>query len=164
MIRSRQTLALLAPVLALAALAGCGPGYIKGTKIRNTPDNRAIIDVLRAYQKAMEARSADAILALCAPTYHESLGTFGGEDDYGYDKLPARLRERFSRLRSLTYRVTVKKIEVEGGGSRAAVFYTYDMQYQFTVDGTERWSTESADHRMLLEKSGDGGWRIVSGL
>jgi hypothetical protein len=147
--------------VAAAGLTGCGPGYIKGTKIPNTEDNRAIIDVLRRYQRAMEARDTGGLVALCASTYHEGLGTFGGDDDYGYDKLPSRLADRFSKIRSLRYVVTVNKIEVTGG--RAAVFYTYEIRYQYELDGTEHWSTETADHRMMLERA-DGAWKIVAGL
>ena len=157
--RTLFPLALL--LAALGATAGCGPGFIKGTRIRNTESNRAIIALLTNYQKAMEAKDVSTLVSLCAPTYHEGLGTIGGEDDYGYDKLPGRLSERFSKVRAMRYLVTINKIEVTG--TRAAVFYTYEIRYQFDVEGVERWSTETADHRMLLEH-GDAGWRIVAGL
>jgi len=157
---------LIAGALAITALtsfgaAGCGPGYIKGTKIPNTEDNRAIIDLLTRYQRAMEDKDISGILSLASPTYHEGLGTVGGEDDYGYDRLGARLGDRFSKIKSIRYVVTVDRIEVTG--SRASVFYTYELRFQYEVDGTERWSTETSDHRMMLE-NGDGGWRVVAGL
>jgi len=151
----------LAVLLLVGAAAGCGVGYIKGTKIRNTAENRAIIDVLRRYQTAMEAKDIATLVSLASPSYHEGLGTVGGEDDYGYDRLPEKLNDRFSKVKALRYVVTINKIEVTG--TRAAVFYTYDLRFQYIVEGIERWSTETADHRMQLERDGDY-WRIVAGL
>ena len=160
-IRFGAALVVGAVLAAAAGSGGCASRYVKGTKIPDTKDNRAIIDVLRRYQRAVEAKDVSAIVSLAAPTYHEGLGTVGGEDDYGYDRLPVRLTDRFSKIKSLRYVVTVSKIEVTG--SRASVFYTYELRFQYLVEGVERWSTETADHRMMLER-GDGGWRIVAGL
>jgi len=44
-----------APIWALATLitVGCGAALIPGTQVDDTPENRAIIDVVEAYRTAM---------------------------------------------------------------------------------------------------------------
>ena len=43
--------------------SGCAPRRIPGTDLDDTPDNRAIIDVMGKYKKAFEARDVDGRLA-----------------------------------------------------------------------------------------------------
>ena len=43
------------------ALMGCGTAKIPGTNIEDTPENRAIYDVVEAYRVAMEKRDVDAL-------------------------------------------------------------------------------------------------------
>ena len=54
---------------------GCSPKRIPGTEIEDTGDNRAVYEVVRAYQKALEGRDAAAILALVSPDYFDAAGT-----------------------------------------------------------------------------------------
>jgi len=59
-------------LLALFAVAGCGPHRIPGTDLEDTGDTRAIIDVISKYNSALEARDANAIL-IGKPTAEQAM-------------------------------------------------------------------------------------------
>ena len=65
----------LALCAVMALSAGLQPERIPGTEIEDKGDNRAVYEVVRAYQKALEGRDAAAILALVSPDYFDTAGT-----------------------------------------------------------------------------------------
>lgn len=157
---SALLLRLLCP--ALLAVAACGPKYIGETEIPNTEDNRAIVDVIAAYKKALEARDVDAIMALVSPGFFETSGTPEGSDDYDRAGLERKLTDWFSHVRALKADIRVKSIDVTD--DKASARYFFEFNYQIAPPGElPVWKREAdtAEMRFVLE---DGAWKVVAGL
>jgi len=147
----------LVPLLALLGLAACGPRRIPGTDLEDTGDTRAIIDVISRYNSALEARDAQAILALVDPAFRDNAGTLTPDDDIDLQRLRTVLPQRLARLQDLAVRIEIKTIEVKG--ERASAVYTWVSQ--FKLGGKSM--TESDIKRMELKREADG-WKILSGV
>jgi hypothetical protein len=146
----RPALLVLVAVLATA----CKPSLIAGTQVQDTEDNRAILDVVRRYKLAFEARDAAAIGALASPRYLDERSSTSKA------VLDQKLRDEFARVKDARLDVTVRKIAVEG--ARATVDYFFALA--LLVDApTAEWVRESDEKRMILEREG-GEWRVVSGF
>ena len=143
--------------LAGVALAGCGPHHIPGTDLEDTGDTRAIIDTITRYNSALEARDANAIIALVDPQFHDNAGTLTPEDDIDIQRLRTVLPQRLAKLQDVAVRMEIKSIEVKG--DRATAVYTWVSQ--FKLGGKSM--TESDIKRMELRRRADG-WKIVSGI
>src|SRR5437660_1683147 len=61
----------IAPLACLVAAACSSHATLPGTNIRDTPQNRAVLDVFGRYKQALEARDAGAIVALTTPDYSD---------------------------------------------------------------------------------------------
>ena len=147
----------LLPLLALCALAGCGPHRIPGTDLEDTGDTRAIIDTITRYNGALEARDTNGILALVDPEFRDNAGTLTPEDDIDIQRLRTVLPQRLAKLQDIAVRIEIKAIDVKG--DRATAVYTWVSQ--FKLNGKPM--TESDIKRMELRR-GPEGWRILSGI
>jgi ketosteroid isomerase-like protein len=151
--------------VALAALAflavACAPRRIPGTEIRETPESRAIYDVVRSYAQAMQDENAQAVLALVAPDYFDTAGTPDPADDVDGARLAGAIRADFEQIEGLKLDLTIRDIRVEGDRGFAEVFYDAWYRVQ-TAQGTIP-RRDSDLHRIALRKA-DGAWKIVSGL
>lgn len=147
----------LVPLLALLGLAGCGPRRIPGTDLEDTGDTRAIIDVISRYNSALEARDAQAILALVDPAFRDNAGTLNPDDDIDLQRLRTVLPQRLAKLQDVAVRIEIKSIEVKG--DRATAVYTWVSQ--FKLGGKSM--TESDIKRMELKLEADG-WKILNGV
>ena len=143
--------------LIVVAAAGCGPHRIPGTDLEDTGDTRAIIDTIARYNSALEARDANAILALVDPEFRDNAGTLSPEDDIDIERLRTVLPKRLAKLLDVAVRIEIKTIDVKG--DRAQAVYTWVSQ--FKLNGKPR--TESDIKRMELRRRADG-WKIVSGI
>ena len=91
---------LLSRLLVLTALAawiapGCATRYLPGTEIAETPETKALYDVVMQYKRAMETRQPSKILPLVSRNYYENNGTTDTrDDDYGYERLKDVVRVR----------------------------------------------------------------------
>ena len=144
-------------LLALFAVAGCGPHRIPGTDLEDTGDTRAIIDVISKYNSALEARDANAILALVDPEFRDNAGTLTPEDDIDIQRLHTVLPQRLAKLQDVAVRIEIKTIDIKGDQAQAV----YTWVSQFKLNGKSR--TESDIKRMELRRRADG-WKIVSGI
>jgi hypothetical protein len=151
----------LSLALALTLLSACRAGTFPGSKIPDNPENREVLEIVSQYQRAMEARDADRLLALASPDYYEDAATTDTDDDYGLDGLRKVLSERFSKIQLMAYVVKVKGLDVDG--DKATVDYTYEMRFSFKVGESLRWHTAQDDNRLELKKT-DGAWKIVAGM
>ena len=147
----------LLPLLALGALAGCGPHRIPGTDLEDTGDTRAIIDTITRYNGALEARDTNGILALVDPEFRDNAGTLTPEDDIDIQRLRTVLPQRLAKLQDIAVRIEIKAIDVKG--DRATAVYTWVSQ--FKLNGKPM--TESDIKKMELRR-GPEGWRILSGI
>ncbi len=147
---------------ACAWLVGCAHGYIAGTQVRNTPDNREILAVLDKAFTAMRARDADALLALISKRYFEDNGTADQSDDYGYQELKDKVLPESMRLaKEFQIDAEVQAVEVEGNVAYADLRYTSRVQLALP-SGTKWHSTKEFDRVEFVRE--DGAWRIISGL
>ena len=155
------TRAALSSLLALLALAACGPHRIPGTDVSDTADNRGVYEVVRAYQQALEKKDAPAILALVSPDYFDNGGTAQPSDDMDRQRLEKSLPADLAKLEGVRSDVTVRSITVQGGSAVAELFYESYYRVQTPAGAIPR--RDSDVHQLHLKKI-DGAWRITSGL
>lgn len=163
----------LAPLFCLLALVlapACAPKLIPGTLIEDTDEARQILDVMRAYTEALEARDTDKILALASPDFFETSGTVEGDDDFDRQGLEIKLKEWFGHFKSVRSRLEVRKITFESNPEnkivKASVIYFYDISFQVPEgDGSDKlvWRTESDTKEMGFQLE-DGMWKILHGI
>ena len=147
----------LLSLIVVAAAAACGPHRIPGTDLEDTGDTRAIIDVISRYNSALEARDANAILALVDPEFRDNAGTLDPTDDIDIERLRTVLPQRLAKLQDIAVRIEIKTIDVKGDQAQAV----YTWVSQFKLNGKPR--TESDIKRMELRRRADG-WKILSGI
>ena len=141
-------------VLSLVTLAACAPSLIPGTTIPKTADNEAILDVLRRYKNAFEARDAESIAALASDRYLDE------RSSTSKDVLANKLKDELARTKDLRLDIQVRRIDVER--DRATVDYFYALA--FLVDTTTaEWQRESDEKRMTLVREQDG-WKVLNGF
>jgi len=145
------------PLLALLALAGCGPKRIPGTDLEDTGDTRAIIDVIARYNSALEARDAAGILALVDPSFYDNAGTLIPDDDIDIQRLRSIIPQRLAKLSDMAVRIEIKTLNVKD--DRASAVYTWVSVYKLAG----KTLTESDIKRMDFKRESDG-WKIVSGI
>jgi ketosteroid isomerase-like protein len=156
-----MTLRPIAVAAAALALAACTPKLIPGTGVRDTSENRAVVEVLRAYVDAMQRRDAAGVLALVAPDYFDKAGTPEPADDLDRAGLERALVADLARVDGLRLDLSVRKVEVKDGEAFAEVFY--DGYYRVATPGGPVAKRESDLHLMKLRQV-DGAWKFVSGL
>jgi len=156
----RSLIVCLCAAAAVATLAGCMPRRLPGTDIEDTPDSRAVLDVLTAYTRAMEARNADAILRLVSPSFRDDGGTGSPQDDLDAQQLRQVLPARLSRVEDLRLDITVKKMNFTE--DTAEVVYFYHSSFRVPAYSNKP-KNESGLKKMELRKE-DGSWKLLSGI
>lgn len=158
-------------IVALSASA-CSPKMIPGTTIEDTDDSRELMDVMRTYTAALEARDTEKILAMASQDFFETSGTVEGDDDFDRAGLEARLKGWFDHFHAIRTRIEVRKItyetDADGNVTKAKVAYFYDINFQVPEgDGSDKlvWRTESDVKEMGLRREGDDKqWKILYGI
>ncbi len=145
----------------LTLLAACSTKTIPNTEIPDTPDTRAIYDLVERYQKAMEDHHAAAVLALASERYFEDFGTREATDDRGYEQLKRELGDTMSRVKRLDLTIHVKDIVVEG--EQAHVDFVYTQRALFATPSGDEWREQTDDSRLVLRKE-SGAWKVIAGL
>jgi hypothetical protein len=146
--------------LAILALSACAKN-IPDTEIRDTPDNRAIIAVVDAYRRAMDARSIEGVMALVSTSYYDDAGTLDSSDDVDYANLPAVLKDTFARLSQVRVEFGITAIVVQGDKGSADLFY--DAKYRVATPRNEVSKRDTDLQRLMFRKEA-GAWKIVTGL
>jgi hypothetical protein len=140
--------------LPLLVVTACAPSLIAGTTIEDTEDNKAVLDVLRRYKNAFEAKDAKAIIELASPRYLDS------RDSISRATLEADLEKEFGRVKDVRLDINVRRIEVTR--DRAVADYFFSTAYIVDAPSAE-WKRESDDRRMILERDGKE-WKVLSGF
>lgn len=147
---------------ATLATTGCGPKYVKNTRIEYTQAKQALADVVERYRLAMEQRDVEALRALASRDYYENGSTTTDPgDDYGYEGLERVFSDIKNNVKEIRYDIDIKAIDILG--ESATVDFEYTGQYLFTIGERDRWETVTDKNRLTLRKE-DGNWRIVNGM
>lgn len=149
--------------LALATLVACAHDKIRGTQIDDTPENREIVDLVQAYHRAVEARDADAVLAMVSSRFYEDNGNTDRSDDYDKRGLADTLKADFERTKALTLEIRLDGVEIDEEAQVADAFILFDVRGQAEFPSGATWKTMSDRARLRFAREG-GKWLIVSGI
>ena len=142
---------------------GCAHSKIPGTEVRDTQENREIVDLLETMRKAVEIRNLDGVRALISPDYFEDLGTADPRDDYGYVELTSEiLPESFKR--TLEMYVTFRVFDVVVEGDKAHADIQYSSRARLSLPDGETWDSHQEFNRVELRRTPKDTWLIVAGL
>jgi len=147
------------PVCLLAA--ACSQATLPGTNIRDTRENRAVLDVFGKYKDALEARDPTAILALTTPDYSDPGDPSRNIAPLDRNGLQRKLQEDLAKVTGLRLEATVKDLEVKGAEARLDYFQV--LRYAVATPSGEKWKSESDDARMRFVRV-NGEWKISAGL
>jgi hypothetical protein len=148
-------------LLAALVLAGCAHEKIAGTEIEDTSDTRAIIDVMKKYRIAVEAKDVAGIASLLDTTFKDDGGSSGPEDDLDYGTAPQKLAERFAKLDNVKLDLDIRKIKVKEDSASAV--YHYNMRFLILVQ-TSKVPKADSDIKEMAFRRVDGEWKITSGI
>jgi hypothetical protein len=158
---SRLTAATLA--LAALSLAGCARDVIPNTDVRDTVENREIIDFLEQYRKAVEKQDVQTLMKLASKRYLDDNGTPVGRDDLDYESLGEKLRRWDSAVDKVRYEIRYRRVSYHQ--DRVFVDVTYTASFRVDTPEGKRWARRLADNRMVLSRDRPSGkYRIVSGM
>lgn len=155
-----MTRSLSVLLLALASVA-CSAKRLPGTDIRETPDTKAIYEVVQEYVRAMNARDPAAVLAQVAPDYFDDAGTPEPGDDLDRDRLEKVLAADLARVEAAKLAVSFRRIEIQEDSAFAEIFYDSSYRVQTPAGPVPR--RDSDVHRIRLKKV-EGQWKIAAGL
>jgi hypothetical protein len=161
--QTMRALLLLAAVLAVSA--SCKPDLIPGTHVENTSANRAVIEFLGKYHRAVVERSPDAVVSLTAADYFEDNGTIEQEDDYGREMLKEKLKADFDRTKEIQLEILVQQIErPEGERGPVKVAFRYSQRALVSFPAGEKWVSITDVNRLVLRPDVATGFLIAAGL
>jgi hypothetical protein len=144
----------------LAALAlGC-TRRLPGSDIEDTPDTRAVLEVMEKYRAAVEAKDAQGVIALVSESFRDDFGTISTEDDLDYSGLREVLPQRLSRVDRGDLEINVKGLNVQGEQAVATYYYTYRYKLPSL---TQKPQSDADLQQMWLKKVG-GSWKIIKGI
>lgn len=143
-----------ATLAVLVLLSACSPTLIPNTKLEDTQDNRAILELVKAYKAAYEAKDAEGVAKLASERYLDA------RESISYATLRDELKKDFARVNQLQLELNVRRITVTG--DRAEVDYFYSTSFQL-AGSDPAWKTESDEKRMQLVRE-KNEWKVISGL
>jgi hypothetical protein len=159
---SPRAFLLLLPLLALTA---CKPRLLPDTSVRDTKDNRAVIEFLKLYKKATESRSVQEVMALVADDYFENGTRFESNDKYGYSQLADKLTQAFEKTEAITLTFYVQNIQRKGRIFEVVYYFVERALIKYPSEA--RWMSANDVNRVVLRMKGSSvkdGFEIVSGL
>lgn len=142
-------------------MAACAHARIPNTSVDDTEENRTIYELLLTYERAIEARDTDAVLAMVSPQFYEDNGNTDKDDDYDLTGLKASLSDEFNKTKKIQVDMNVDAIQVEDAKAYAYVFFTLRARSEFPSG--EKWKTASDRARIVFAQE-DDKWLIISGL
>lgn len=157
--------ALLSLAVVLALSASCKPDLIPGTNVEDTSENRAVIDFLGKYRRAVVERSPDAVVGLTTADYFEDNGTIEQDDDYGRARLKDKLKADFDRTKEIQLEIVVQQIErLDGERGPVKVAFRYSQRALVAFPAGEKWISVTDVNRLVLHPDHASGFLISSGL
>jgi hypothetical protein len=153
--------AMRSALLACLLAAACSHATLPGTNIRDSAENRAVLDVFGHYKQALEARDASAILSLTSPDYKDAGDPARGVPPSDRASLQEKLKTDLAKVTGVRLEATIKDLQVKNDQARLDYFQV--LRYAVTADAGEKWKSESDDARMRFVRV-NGEWKIASGL
>ncbi|MEM8608569.1 MAG: hypothetical protein AAGF92_15810 [Myxococcota bacterium] len=146
-----------------AGMVGCTKP-IPNTTVDDNPTNRAIINFMENYRRAVEERDVGALLAMAHPQYLDDNGTPTGDDDIDYRALRIKLASWRERVTDVRYEIKYRT--VGGEMDRIMVDYRYSASFRIAyAEEDERWSRRIGENRMvLLYDDIEGRYYVLSGM
>ena len=182
MIAKKCLLCLLLAACLVLALGACSTKMIKGTKIEDSKESRAVLLTIESYRKAMETRDAETLIRMASPNYFEKNGDANSRNNYDYTGLVTWLRSpEFRAVSALRLTLTYKRVTFNKERNSVSVSYNYKSEYKipparFEVKSEaenpdaakdnfdeEVWHSKNDDNEMVLELV-DGKWLIAKGM
>jgi hypothetical protein len=142
---------------------------LPGTEIPNTPEARAVLDVVEKYRIAFLRKDAAAVWALAHASYNDEAGTDDPTDDVNYEALGPLLRERLGQIDTLRFAIDYISLRIEGDRAimRVWIDASYRLKPILAANGEPREQSgyqrqqDFTEYELLLDK---GLWRFVKGL
>jgi hypothetical protein len=157
--------------LGCVILSGCAGRLrmIPGTKVADNDFNRAVIDRIEGYRRALEQGDAAELTLMASKNYWEDSGTPSGSDDYGYEGLAQVLNQRLSKASNVRYSMRYVAMRSQCGtdaveGCRVSVEILIDASFSVTdATGKVRRPDKRDQGEFILERIGNQ-WMFVSGM
>ena len=158
-----RIVSILSMILISLFAFGCGPKMIPGLgiEISDTPDHRALLQVLDSFAQAFEQKDIDGLVGLASKNFFETSGSTETDDDYGYDGLRKHFTEHFKRVEKIKLEMQLKDVEVTE--DQATVDYRYVTRYLMKLPSGDKWKLTDDVNRMKLARE-EGQWKILSGM
>jgi hypothetical protein len=153
--------ALAFPLLMSVLVGGCAARNIPNTDVRDTPENREVINFMEKYRRAVEAQDIRMLLRLASDRYLDDAGTPKGDDDLDRKRLEERLTALAEKVKEVRYDIRYRRVLFRG--DRVLVDVTYAASFLLDTHEGERWMRRLADHRLIIRREGDE-YRILSGM
>ncbi|QSQ18608.1 nuclear transport factor 2 family protein [Pyxidicoccus parkwayensis] len=145
----------------LSLLVACAPKRIPGTELDDTPDVRAILDVMEKYRSGLENRDAAAIQALVTKDFREDAGTPSDpDDDLTAANLGPYLQNLFKALQSPKVELDVRRVQISENMAAAIYYWKASWRMPGLNPKPQR---DSELEQMVFRREGDT-WKIVSGI
>ena len=154
---------ILSFILFSLVAFGCGPKLIPGLgiEVADTPDHRALLQVLDSFIHAYETKNIDSLVSLASKNFFETSGSTETDDDYNYDGLRDHFTEHFKMVEKIKLEMQLKDIKVEN--DQALVDYRYVTRYLMKLPSGDKWKLTDEVNRMKLARE-EGQWKILSGM
>jgi len=153
----------LVSAFAATAVTGCATNTtLPGTSVPDTPENRAILETVESYRSRLVERNVEGLLLLASKNYFEDSGSPQADDDYGYEGLRDILHNRLGRLKSMRYQIRYKAVKVNGNKARVEVLI--DGSFELSAEVGDQYRRVSDFHEFVMEDTGGGKWKFVSGM
>lgn len=139
----------------------CTHERIPNTDVESTSENRAVVNYVEKYRKALEQRDVAGLLSMAGKDYYDDNGTPKGEDDIDYKSLSESLKNLRQSVLDVRYAIRYRRVSFER--DRVLVDYTYSASFRIATAEGERWTRRLADNRLVLRRQGDT-FAVVSGM
>lgn len=171
-----KKIVLVLTVMSLLFSVSCSKKYIKGTKIIEDEDSKAIFTAFGHYVKGLKEQDPEVFSKYIAEDYYDTNGTDDPSDDVDHDKAMEILKsEQFRSLKKVDIVYIIKDLKVEKALKSAKLVYYFEVRFKREskikpeeestfVENDGMTNHKVSDNNMMKFVKEDDGWKIVSGL
>jgi hypothetical protein len=139
---------------------GCAAQDIPNTRIKDTEQNREIVDFVEQYRKAVESRDTATLLGMASKYYYDDMGTPAGEDDVDYDALETGLQRLRTDVLAARYQISYRGLTYVAD-NRMLLDLLYTGWFKINTPDGPQWRRRLEPHRIVIARE-DGHLRILS--